>query len=289
MKILARCSLSRWIINGELVMKRSVLLKSSPVRLSEHKVAEGFKVGCNETPFFISAHSAPFTRHSVVRVPQRNDVFNRLRSVKSSEVSCDYSLISDPTARSLMSDKYNLIRLFPTLTQPSITTEKSPADQKPSLSVSHDDQTDEIRLSCEIPESESVTADFNCNLYTGENPQLYLHQTSKKRKSGKLHCFFTAQRNDVFNRLRSVKSSEVSCDYSLISDPTARSLMSDKYNLIRLFPTLTQPSITEISPAGFSPTQTQPSITTEKSPAGSEMFLQSKKTFIFFPLQEIKN
>ncbi|KAG7319308.1 hypothetical protein KOW79_017782 [Hemibagrus wyckioides] len=135
--------------------------------------------------------------------------------------------------------------------------------QKPRLSGSHDDQFDEIRLVCEIPESESVTADFSCNLYTGENPQPYLNQRSKRQKSGKLHCIFSAQRNDVFNRLQSVKSSEVSCDYSLISDPTALSLMSDKYNLIRFFPTPTQTSITtEKSPADFVPTQ---SPTTEKS------------------------
>ncbi|XP_058228841.1 uncharacterized protein LOC131342184 isoform X2 [Hemibagrus wyckioides] len=156
--------------------------------------------------------------------------------------------------------------------------------QKPRLSGSHDDQFDEIRLVCEIPESESVTADFSCNLYTGENPQPYLNQRSKRQKSGKLHCIFSAQRNDVFNRLQSVKSSEVSCDYSLISDPTALSLMSDKYNLIPFIPALTQTSITEISTAGFIsestqtsiteksttgffPTPTQTSITTEKSPA----------------------
>ncbi|KAF5892815.1 uncharacterized protein DAT39_017480, partial [Clarias magur] len=103
--------------------------------------------------------------------------------------------------------------------------------QKPVLSVAHDDQFDELRLVCEIPESESVRADFSCNLYTGENPQPYLTQTSHKRQSGKPVCIFTAQRNDLFRRLQSVKSDEVSCDYSLISDPTARSLMSQKHNI----------------------------------------------------------
>ncbi|XP_053509565.1 uncharacterized protein LOC128625357 [Ictalurus furcatus] len=115
--------------------------------------------------------------------------------------------------------------------------------QKPRLSVSHDDQFDEFRFVCEISGSQSVTADFSCNLYTGENPQLFLIQRSQKGNSVKV-CIFTAQRDAVFNRLQSVKSREVSCDYSLISDPTARSLMSDKYNMIRFFPTPTQPSIT---------------------------------------------
>ncbi|XP_058228840.1 uncharacterized protein LOC131342184 isoform X1 [Hemibagrus wyckioides] len=217
---------------------------------------------------------------------QRNDVFNRLQSVKSSEVSCDYSLISDPTALSLMSDKYNLIPFipaltqtsiteistagfisestqtsiteksttgfFPTPTQTSITTEKSPADQKPILNIIFDDQLDKFTFLCEIPESESVTADFSCNLYTGENPQPYLKTYFQKRKSGKLHCIFSAQRNDVFNRLQSVKSSEVSCDYSLISDPTALSLMSDKYNMIHFVPT--QSPTTEKSTSDATPT-----------------------------------
>ncbi|XP_060713978.1 uncharacterized protein LOC132837950 isoform X2 [Tachysurus vachellii] len=134
--------------------------------------------------------------------------------------------------------------------------------QKPRLSVVYDDQTDDIRLSCEIPESESVTADVRCNLYTGENPQPYLKiLRSKKKTSRKLSCIFTAQRNDVFNVLQSVKSSEVSCDYSLISDSTARSLMSDKYNLISFFPTPTQTSTTETSTAGLFPAPTQTSTT----------------------------
>ncbi|GAA6111880.1 mucin-3A-like [Tachysurus ichikawai] len=121
--------------------------------------------------------------------------------------------------------------------------------QKPILSVVYDDQTDDIRLTCEIPES--VTADISCNLYTGENPQPYLKvQRYEKKTSRRLFCVFTAQRNDVFNVLQSVKSSEVSCDYSLISDSTVRSLMSDKYNLMPFFPTPTQTSTTETSTAG---------------------------------------
>ncbi|XP_060713976.1 uncharacterized protein LOC132837949 isoform X3 [Tachysurus vachellii] len=137
--------------------------------------------------------------------------------------------------------------------------------QKPRLSVGYDDQTDDIIFSCEIPESESVAADVSCNLYTGENPQPYLKILSNEKKpSKKLVCIFTAQRNDVFNVLQSVKSSEVSCDYSLISDSTARSLMSDKYNLIPFFPTPTQTSTTETSTAGLFSTLTQTS-TTETS------------------------
>ncbi|XP_047666478.1 mucin-3A-like isoform X3 [Tachysurus fulvidraco] len=137
--------------------------------------------------------------------------------------------------------------------------------QKPILSVNYDNQTDEFRLSCEIPESESVTADVSCYLYTGENPQPYRKiRRSKTRKSGRFSCIFEVQRNDMFNVLQPVKSSEVSCDYSLSSDSTARSLMSDKYNLIPFFPTPTQTSTTVTSTAGLFSTLTQTS-TTETS------------------------
>ncbi|XP_060766196.1 uncharacterized protein LOC132874224 [Neoarius graeffei] len=288
---------------------------------------------------------------------QGNDVFNRLQSVKSREVSCDYSVTSDPTARSPMSEKYNMMRFFPSPTQSSITPEKSPAhvpqllvspevltergsvelhcsvpynvkvsrcsfypegddknvksspscrlsvtgsdlirwtgrrspgtlriicfyvldnsvrspsphsrpapvtvlrkinitpNQKPKLSVVYDDQSDEFRFSCEIPGSESVTADFSCNLYTGEKTQFFSNTSFQKRDSGKAVCVFIADRNDVFNRLQSVKSREVSCDYSVTSDPTARSPMSKKYNMMHFFPETPQRPTTKPSPTVLS-------------------------------------
>ncbi|XP_053098407.1 uncharacterized protein LOC128316994 isoform X2 [Pangasianodon hypophthalmus] len=296
---------------------------------------------------------------------QRNEVLNRLQSVKQREVSCDYSLTSDPTARSLMSDKYSLIPFLPTPTQPSVTTEKSTAyvpqprllvspevitergsvklrcdvphsvkvsqcnfypegdyrklkhspscqlsltgselirwtrrrspgtlhiicfysvdysdrtpsphslpapvtvlNQKPILNISHDHQLDEFRFECEIPGSESVTANFSCNLYTGEIPQPYVKIFFQKRESGKVLCIFKALGDDLSRRLQSVKRREVSCDYSLTSDPTARSLMSDKYSLIRFFPTPTQPSVTTEKSTAYFLTETTQLLTTEKS------------------------
>ncbi|XP_060766671.1 mucin-2-like isoform X3 [Neoarius graeffei] len=294
-----------------------------------------------------------------VFIADRNDVFNRQPSVKSREVSCDYSVTSDPTARSPMSEKYNTMRFFPSPTQSSITPEKSPAhvpqllvspevltergsvelhcsvphnvkvsrcsfypegddtnikpspspscrlsvtgsdlirwtgrsspgtlriicfyvldnsdrspsphsrpapvtvlskinitpNQKPKLSVSHDNQSDEFRFSCEIPGSESVTADLSCNLYTGEKTQFFLKTSFQKRDSGKVVCVFIADRNDVFNRLQSVKSRKVSCDYSVTSDPTARSPMSKKYNMMHFFPETPQRPTTKPSPTVLS-------------------------------------
>ncbi|MCJ8744199.1 hypothetical protein PDJAM_G00115670 [Pangasius djambal] len=126
-------------------------------------------------------------------------------------------------------------------------------NQKPKLSGNHDAQSDEFTLSCQIPASESGTADFSCNLYTAENPQPWQHQRSQKRRSGGAFCIFNAQRNDVFHRLQSVKRREASCDYSLTSDPTARSLMSDNYSLIHFLPTPTQPSITTEKSTAYVP------------------------------------
>ncbi|KAM9443589.1 uncharacterized protein Hap1MRO34_024814 [Clarias gariepinus] len=115
-------------------------------------------------------------------------------------------------------------------------------NQKPILSISYDNQLDKFTFVCEIPASESVSAGFRFNFYTGEKPRPYLK--IENTQSGKPVCIFTAERNDLFRRLQSVKSDEVSCDYSLISDPTARSLMSDKYNMRHFFPEPTQPPTT---------------------------------------------
>ncbi|XP_060766813.1 uncharacterized protein LOC132874552 [Neoarius graeffei] len=121
-------------------------------------------------------------------------------------------------------------------------------NQKPKLSVVYDDQLHKFTFSCEIPGSESVTADFSCNLYTGEKTQFFSNTSFQKRDSGKAVCVFIADRNDVFNRQPSVKSREVSCDYSVTSDPTARSPMSEKYNMMHFFPETPQRPTTKPSP-----------------------------------------
>ncbi|XP_036415993.1 uncharacterized protein LOC118799960 isoform X2 [Colossoma macropomum] len=116
-------------------------------------------------------------------------------------------------------------------------------DQKPGMSVRYDSQYEEFTAVCEIPLSGSVRADFRCNLYTGH--LLYLKGESRRGNSVKWSCVFTASKTDLLNRLQSVKSRELSCDYSLNSDPSARSPMSDTYDILNLIPVPTQPSITE--------------------------------------------
>ncbi|KAL7837093.1 hypothetical protein SRHO_G00268040 [Serrasalmus rhombeus] len=115
-------------------------------------------------------------------------------------------------------------------------------DQKPVIQVSYHSQHDVFTALCEIPLSGSVRADFRCSLYTGR--LLFLKGESRKGNFGMLSCVLTASKTDLLNRLRSVKSREVSCDYSLISDPSVRSPMSHTYDILNLLPTPAQPSVT---------------------------------------------
>ncbi|XP_036415785.1 uncharacterized protein LOC118799826 isoform X3 [Colossoma macropomum] len=116
-------------------------------------------------------------------------------------------------------------------------------DEKPKMSVSYDSQYEEFTAVCEIPLSGSVRADFRCNLYTGH--LLYLKGESRRGRSGEWICIFTSSKTDLLNRLQSVESRELSCDYSLNSDPSVRSPMSDTYDISSLIPVPTQPIITE--------------------------------------------
>ncbi|XP_036415786.1 uncharacterized protein LOC118799826 isoform X4 [Colossoma macropomum] len=121
--------------------------------------------------------------------------------------------------------------------------EVHPQHEKPKMSVSYDSQYEEFTAVCEIPLSGSVRADFRCNLYTGH--LLYLKGESRRGRSGEWICIFTSSKTDLLNRLQSVESRELSCDYSLNSDPSVRSPMSDTYDISSLIPVPTQPIITE--------------------------------------------
>ncbi|KAL6464299.1 hypothetical protein MHYP_G00266160 [Metynnis hypsauchen] len=113
-------------------------------------------------------------------------------------------------------------------------------DKKPAVRISYHSQRDVFTAVCEIPLSGSG-ADFRCNLYTGHLQ--FLKTESRRGRSGMLSCVFTASKTDLLNRLQSVKSREVSCDYSLNSDPSVRSPMSDSYDILNLIPTPAQPPV----------------------------------------------
>ncbi|KAL6464292.1 hypothetical protein MHYP_G00266090 [Metynnis hypsauchen] len=135
-------------------------------------------------------------------------------------------------------------------------------DKKPAVSVSYDTQHEEFTAVCEIPLSGSG-ADFSCNLYTGHLQ--FLKGESRRGRSGTLSCSFTASKTDLLNRLQSVKSREVSCDYSLNSDPSVRSPMSDSYYILNLIPVPTPSSIPEEKSTAGSPVVPRSSTVTKMS------------------------
>ncbi|KAI4872516.1 hypothetical protein NFI96_029845, partial [Prochilodus magdalenae] len=131
-------------------------------------------------------------------------------------------------------------------------------DQKPEMSVHYDGQYD-VTAECEIPLSGSAGAGVGCNLYTG--PRLYLKSESRRGRSGIWSCRFTASKTDLLNRLQSVRSRVVSCDYSLPSHPSTRSPQSLTYDITKLLPPSFQPSVTEEESTAASPASSTRSIT----------------------------
>ncbi|KAI4893613.1 hypothetical protein NFI96_033571, partial [Prochilodus magdalenae] len=132
-------------------------------------------------------------------------------------------------------------------------------DQKPEMSVHYDSQYEEFTAECVIPLSGSAGAGVRCNLYTG--PRLYHNSESRSGRSGSWSCRFTASKTDLLNRLQSVRSSLVSCDYSLTSHPSIRSPQSLTYDIPKLLPPSFQPSVTEGESTAAPPASSARSVT----------------------------
>ncbi|KAI7795176.1 hypothetical protein IRJ41_010550 [Triplophysa rosa] len=94
---------------------------------------------------------------------------------------------------------------------------KAQSYDKPTMSV--DDRTDPLTISCRIPES--VTTDVTCNLYTEDGPLRYM--------SGKHICQFFINHGEIFPHKQTVSSRQLSCDYSIKTD--LRSPRSDVYTI----------------------------------------------------------
>ncbi|ROI16298.1 hypothetical protein DPX16_12416 [Anabarilius grahami] len=108
---------------------------------------------------------------------------------------------------------------LPVQIQSPSTTKALYALQKPNINVYHGD--DLSFVSCEI--LLSVRADFTCSLYT-EDVLLY-QKGSQKSQSGDHHfCLFYLSPGELLTR--SVNS-QLSCDYSLNTEPEIRSQRSD--------------------------------------------------------------
>ncbi|KAL2091593.1 hypothetical protein ACEWY4_013856 [Coilia grayii] len=82
--------------------------------------------------------------------------------------------------------------------------------QKPNITVS---QHSSISVICGIPKHYGEAT--SCQLYIRDEPQHYLTTKTRKNKSGDLFCEFTVNKDDLFRRLQSLRSREVSCDYTV--------------------------------------------------------------------------
>ncbi|XP_056324776.1 protein let-653-like isoform X2 [Danio aesculapii] len=101
--------------------------------------------------------------------------------------------------------------------------------QKPFISVSED----QLSISCEIPAS--VRADVSCNLYTGDGASLS-SRDSQWSSSGEHHlCMFYQTLSELLKRSGNIR--QLSCDYSLKTEPDIRSPHSDPYTRVSPNPT----------------------------------------------------
>ncbi|XP_051768206.1 uncharacterized protein LOC127522378 isoform X2 [Ctenopharyngodon idella] len=91
--------------------------------------------------------------------------------------------------------------------------------QKPIISYNSDDV--QPIISCEI--SLPVRADFTCSLYTEDD---LLH--SQKRQSGERLCMFYVTPGELLTR---IVNRQLSCDYSLNTEPEIRSPRSETYTI----------------------------------------------------------
>ena len=101
-------------------------------------------------------------------------------------------------------------------------------DQTPQLSLQHF-PGEHALFTCSLPGS--ANPDTRCNLYFGEasDPVLTTTIKSERRKNNQWFCLFTVTADDLLRRLHSVQQSDVSCDYSLGSEPKSLSTRSDPY------------------------------------------------------------
>ncbi|XP_051532013.1 uncharacterized protein LOC127428028 [Myxocyprinus asiaticus] len=111
----------------------------------------------------------------------------------------------------------------PSSHSPPATVTVLDALQKPIMSI--DDSTAQILIACEI--SLSVDAALTCNLYT-EDTALAFKSFSLRRQTGE-HCVFYLSHSELFKR--TVSSRQLSCDYSLNTEPVERSPRSDVYTI----------------------------------------------------------
>ncbi|XP_073773347.1 uncharacterized protein isoform X2 [Danio rerio] len=109
-------------------------------------------------------------------------------------------------------------------------------DKKPEITVNYDSPNGEFRVYCEIPGSDN--AGYTCFLLIGdENKQIL----KTYKPSGRTQCVITFKEHYLLNKLMSVKSKVMSCNYSSgTSISSERSPYSNKYNLTAFLPVQVQ-------------------------------------------------
>ncbi|XP_063072754.1 uncharacterized protein LOC134463487 [Engraulis encrasicolus] len=98
--------------------------------------------------------------------------------------------------------------------------------QTPDITVSEHISIS-IFIFCGIPKHYGQAS--SCRLYTGDEPQYYLTSDTSRRESGDLFCKFALNKDILFKRLQSLRSREVSCDYTVDSQPPSVSPRSDPF------------------------------------------------------------
>ncbi|XP_052465355.1 serine-rich adhesin for platelets isoform X1 [Carassius gibelio] len=203
--------------------------KSPTVKVSPDVIRESssVKISC-ETPADVRASQCYFTKNreernikvsSSCQLELTGAEVLRWAGVKSPEsiyINCYYTInergINKPSSHS-----------------PPATVTVLDSLQKPFISVSDND--DQLFISCEIPLS--VRVDFICSLYT-EDDVLLDHRVSHWSQSGGNLCVFDVSRSELFTQ--SVNSRQLSCVYSLKTEPEIRSPHSDTYTISNTIP-----------------------------------------------------
>ncbi|XP_051272355.1 uncharacterized protein LOC127372538 isoform X12 [Dicentrarchus labrax] len=102
--------------------------------------------------------------------------------------------------------------------------------QTPQMTLQHF-HGEHVLFTCSLPGS--ANHDTKCNLYFGEESDPVKTSTIWKKRSStnQWFCQFIVTIDDLLKRLRLVKQSDASCDYSLGREPNSLSPRSDRYNL----------------------------------------------------------
>ncbi|XP_069038548.1 uncharacterized protein [Lepisosteus oculatus] len=190
---------------GEL-QKPEITVESSKIS-SEGRVLISCKTSSSVSVTSCNLYSGDTQQpHRSVKTRGKSCVFNESVSDLSSEVSCDYSVGTDPSTLSPRSDRY----IIPG------------HSQRPGISVSHYEIPKEssVTVTCVAPES---VRGISCELYRHTDPSVF-----RTLKVSGNECFFTVTGTELLQGLRQTglyTAVDLSCEYR---DPVSRSQRSDK-------------------------------------------------------------